>query len=94
MFKLYQSVPLDRLKIDGSFVAKLGQDRANDGIVQAIITLGQSLNLALVGECVETASQCKMLTDLHCDYLQGYLLSRPLPPQEVAELMKHTESNS
>lgn len=87
-------LPLDRLKIDGSFVAKLGQDRANDGIVQAIITLGQSLNLALVGECVETASQCKMLTDLHCDYLQGYLLSRPLPPQEVAELMKHTESNS
>ena len=87
-------LPLDRLKIDGSFVAKLGQDRANDGIVQAIITLGQSLNLALVGECVETASQCKMLTDLHCDYLQGYLLSRPLPPQEVAELMERTKSKS
>ena len=87
-------LPLDRLKIDGSFVAKLGQDRANDGIVQAIITLGQSLNLALVGECVETASQCKMLTELHCDYLQGYLLSRPLPPQEVAELMERTKSNS
>lgn len=87
-------LPLDRLKIDGSFVAKLGQDSANDGIVQAIITLGQSLNLALVGECVETASQCKMLTDLHCDYLQGYLLSRPLPPQEVAELMERTKSNS
>lgn len=87
-------LPLDRLKIDGSFVAKLGQDSANDGIVQAIITLGQSLNLALVGECVETASQCKMLTELHCDYLQGYLLSRPLPPQEVAELMERTKSNS
>ena len=83
-------LPLDRLKIDGSFVAKLGEDSANDGIVQAIVTLGKSLNLALVGECVETANQQQMLAKLGCDYLQGYLLSRPLSADAAASALQST----
>ena len=83
-------LPLDRLKIDGSFVAKLGEDSANDGIVQAIVTLGKSLNLALVGECVETANQQQMLAKLGCDYLQGYLLSRPLSADAAASALQNT----
>ena len=78
------------VKMDGSLGAKCGEDSAKYGMVQAIVTLGKSLNLALVGECVETANQQQMLAKLGCDYLQGYLLSRPLSADAAASALQST----
>jgi diguanylate cyclase (GGDEF)-like protein len=73
-----QDLPIGTLKIDGSFVNGLGLSQANDGIVQSIITLGKSLNMVLVGECVETKEQLNILKNMQCDIIQGYFFSKPL----------------
>ena len=73
-----QDLPIGTLKIDGSFINGLGLSQANDGIVQSIITLGKSLDLVLVGECVETKEQLNILNNMQCDFIQGYFFSKPL----------------
>ncbi|MBO1255372.1 EAL domain-containing protein [Alteromonas sp. 5E99-2] len=79
------TLPIDTLKIDGSFIQQLGRGSTNDGIVAAIITLGRSLNLTTIGECVETKHQLRILQDLGCDIIQGYYFSKPLTADEVRE---------
>nr|WP_256260979.1 GGDEF domain-containing phosphodiesterase [Shewanella sp. NIFS-20-20] len=73
-----QALPLSRLKIDGSFVSKLGETEASSAIVKAIIEMAHSLDLEVVGECVETQAQFEHLDALGCDSFQGYLFSKPL----------------
>ncbi|MFT2092424.1 EAL domain-containing protein [Paraglaciecola sp. 2405UD69-4] len=82
------NLPIDKLKIDGGFIRKLGKEKANDGIVQAIMTLAKSLNLITVAECVETQQELETLKALDCDIIQGYLFSKPLPPDEVSTHFK------
>jgi diguanylate cyclase (GGDEF)-like protein len=79
-----QDLPIGVLKIDGSFVRALGVSRAAAGIVQSIITLGKSLDMVVVAECVETVQQLGMLKSMDCDLIQGYLYSRPLSALEAA----------
>lgn len=74
----------DKLKIDRSFVADLPGDQDDCTIARAIINLARNLNLQVIAEGVEEAEQWKFLLDEGCDEVQGYLVSRPLPPHELA----------
>ena len=77
-----KSFPIYKLKIDQSFVRDIGTDRDNKQIVVSIIMLGHSMNLNVIAEGVETKEQLDYLRDYHCDEIQGYYYSRPVPPDE------------
>ncbi|MFN2455530.1 MAG: EAL domain-containing protein [Pyrinomonadaceae bacterium] len=74
-----KNFPIDRLKIDQSFVRDAPADLKDEAIVMAIITLGHSLQLKVIAEGVETLEQFALLQRLNCDEIQGFLLSKPLP---------------
>ena len=74
-------LPVHRLKIDQSFVHRLGQDGQDDAIVRAIVDLGHSLDLKITAEGVETGEQLERLQELGCDEAQGDLISPPLPAE-------------
>jgi len=80
--KHLRRVPVDRIKIDRSFVAGIGGGGADDGtlaIVRAIVGLGRGLGKIVVAEGVETEEQAQQLRRLGCDLAQGYLFGRPAP---------------
>jgi diguanylate cyclase (GGDEF)-like protein/PAS domain S-box-containing protein len=79
--------PFEKIKIDRSFVANLGQSEESEKIVRAIIALGHSLHMTVTAEGVETHSQFGTLGDLKCDQIQGYLLGRPMPKAAVDRLL-------
>jgi diguanylate cyclase (GGDEF)-like protein len=75
--------PIDKLKIDRSFISELTTNAADASIVQAIISLAHSLRLKVVAEGVETAAQLQRLRELGCDQYQGFYRSAALPASEV-----------
>jgi EAL domain-containing protein (putative c-di-GMP-specific phosphodiesterase class I) len=79
--------PIDTLKIDRSFVKDLGTDPKEESIVSAIIVLAHSLGMDVVAEGVEKAEELKILRKHHCDKMQGYLFSRPVPAAEFESLL-------
>jgi len=80
-----QRFRIDTLKIDRAFVKSLETSAGDVGISTAVIALARSLKIGnVVAEGVETAAQAQILRELECDEIQGYLLSRPLPPHELA----------
>jgi diguanylate cyclase len=79
-------LPLDRLKIDRSFVANLETNPMCGSVVKLAIELGRSLSLEVTAEGVETASQLETLRSFGCREAQGYLLSRPRPANEIPTL--------
>ncbi|RUX94726.1 MULTISPECIES: EAL domain-containing protein [unclassified Mesorhizobium] len=82
-----QSLDVDRIKIDRSFVQGFGHSNGDEAIVQAIVDLARATGLSTTAEGVETQSQCDVLRKLGCEQLQGFLLSRPVPKQEVEDLI-------
>jgi diguanylate cyclase (GGDEF)-like protein len=80
-------LPVDRLKIDRSFVADIGTSDDNETITAAIIALAHELQLQVIAEGVETSSQFAFLRERDCDELQGYYFSPPLPGDEIAALL-------
>ncbi len=80
-------LPLDSLKIDRSFVMNLETSPDDRVIIDAIISLGRNLKLNLVAEGVETEGQLAFLREHGCDDIQGYLLSKPRPAEEIPELL-------
>jgi diguanylate cyclase (GGDEF)-like protein len=80
--------PIDKLKIDQSFIRDLGRDSGDEKIVRAIISLGQALNLTVIAEGVETQEQLSFLSSHQCDEMQGYWYSKPLPAADMAKLLK------
>ncbi len=78
-----QKLPIDSLKIDQSFIRRMDGGKQDEAIVKAILALGAGLNLEVVAEGVETPYQLERLTEMNCDYAQGYLIARPLVTEEV-----------
>jgi diguanylate cyclase (GGDEF)-like protein/PAS domain S-box-containing protein len=83
-----QKLPLDRLKVDMSFVRRMTESSEDREIVRAIITLARSLRLKTVAEGIETEEQRKLLRDMHCDFGQGFLCSRPMLLADVPQAIR------
>ena len=81
-------LPIHDLKIDRSFVVGMTHNEDSLTIVRSIISLAHSLRLIVVAEGVETEEQAALLLQLDCDQMQGYLISRPVPPEHVQELLR------
>jgi diguanylate cyclase (GGDEF)-like protein/PAS domain S-box-containing protein len=79
--------PFDTLKIDRSFIARIGSGGENAEIVRTIVSLANGLGLDVVAEGVETASQLAVLRELGCQFGQGYLLSRALSGEDASALL-------
>ena len=79
--------PVTTLKIDRSFVARMTEPGEHVEIVRTIITLAHALQLEVVAEGVETPEQAAALKAFGCEYAQGYLYARPLPPADIELLL-------
>ncbi|DAB30859.1 MAG TPA: diguanylate cyclase [Sulfurimonas sp. UBA12504] len=82
-----KKMPLNKLKIDRSFVKDLPDDEEDAAITKAIIALGKSLNLKLIAEGVETQGQRDFLAQHGCDTIQGYFYAIPMPAEEILLLL-------
>ena len=83
-------LPLDTLKIDKSFVMDMENNKDDAAICAAIIAMAHNLDLKVIAEGVETQEQLKFLEGQGCDQIQGFLFSKPLPPEELEErFLKH-----
>jgi len=80
-----QRLDIDVVKIDQSFVRKLGQDQQSNALCEAIISIGRALNITVVAEGVETQEQLNILRQMGCEEVQGYLLSQPVLPEQIAQ---------
>lgn len=80
-------LPINTLKIDRSFVSDIPADHDDAAIAMAIISMAHNLGIRVVAEGVETAEQRAFLVEHHCDAMQGYYFSRPLPADEAARLL-------
>jgi diguanylate cyclase (GGDEF)-like protein/PAS domain S-box-containing protein len=80
---------IDYLKIDKSFVDHMATDASDLALCEAIIVMAHKLGLKVIAEGVETEAQRRLLADSGCDYAQGYLFSKPVPPEEFEKLLEH-----
>jgi EAL domain-containing protein (putative c-di-GMP-specific phosphodiesterase class I) len=85
-----QRFPLDKLKIDKSFVDAIGTTENGSVILQAIAGLGRALGLSVTAEGVETENQRVLLRLAGCDEMQGYLFSKPMPARDFDRLLKRS----
>ncbi len=82
-----KQLPVDRLKIDRSFVKDTPDDIDDCAIVRTIISMSHNLGLSVIAEGVETQRQLDFLRAQHCDEIQGYILSVPLPAAQVTNML-------
>ncbi|MFL5380884.1 MAG: putative bifunctional diguanylate cyclase/phosphodiesterase [Longimicrobiaceae bacterium] len=80
-------LPIRTLKVDRAFVSGMEAGNAPSQLVRAIALMARGMELTVIAEGVETPAQLAEVRELGCDYAQGYLLSRPLPPQALRELL-------
>lgn len=80
-------LPFDTLKIDRSFVYSVGENGENSEILQTIISLAKNLKMKVIAEGIETENQLRLLRNLGCDYGQGFLMSKPLPKDDMETLL-------
>jgi len=86
--------PIDVLKIDQSFVREIPDDKEDIAIINTIISMGHNLNLSVIAEGVETQEQSQCLSDMGCEWAQGFYFSRPLAADQCLEYLKsHTLAN-
>ncbi|MDQ3802732.1 MAG: EAL domain-containing protein [Acidobacteriota bacterium] len=83
--------PVDTLKIDRSFVGRMGEGGENTEIVRTIVTLASNLGMAVIAEGVETREQHEQLNALKCEYGQGYLYSRPVDADAALALIRESQ---
>lgn len=83
-----QHFPVDGVKVPGAFVKDLPDDRRCRAIASSIIALAHELELKVVAEEIETEEQLAFLRDCGCDYIQGYLFSKPMPAAAFEELLR------
>lgn len=82
-----QQLEVNKLKIDIAFVRDMTTNSHNASIIKAVIALGHSLGLEIIAEGVETPGQARQLRALRCDVMQGYLISKPIPGDDMTRLM-------
>ena len=80
---------IEFLKIDQSFISSLSAAPADRALCEAIIVMAHKLSLQVIAEGVETAEQRNLLREAACDFLQGYLVSRPITPEQLEAVLKH-----
>jgi diguanylate cyclase (GGDEF)-like protein len=83
-----QQFPVDTLKIDRSFIAGMGESPEGDALIHTLMQLGRALHLETLAEGIEEVAQLSQLQSEQCSLGQGYLLARPLPPNEIKELFE------
>jgi diguanylate cyclase (GGDEF)-like protein/PAS domain S-box-containing protein len=81
-------LPINELKIDRSFVIEMAGSEYSRNIVTMVIQLAHTLHLKVVAEGVDAEEQVRILTELGCDQMQGYLISKPLPPADIEQLLR------
>jgi EAL domain-containing protein (putative c-di-GMP-specific phosphodiesterase class I) len=86
-----KKLPISKLKVDKSFIDEMLTNKDDDAIVEAVLSLAKILNVSTIAEGVETQQQLNSLKQKGCDAIQGYLFSRPLPPDEFANLVRHEQ---
>ena len=79
--------PTDMLKIDKSFIDNMNLNESSKQYVAMIISIGHTLDLKVISEGVESADQVKVLKDIGCDYIQGYVWGRPMLPEDAFKLV-------
>lgn len=89
-----RSYPFDVIKIDRSFVSDISTDSSDRALISAAVAMAHGLDLQVVAEGVETDEQFKYLSELGCDFAQGYLFSKPLAPQEILQLLRRSGEKS
>lgn len=87
-----KQLPIDKLKIDKSFVQDIPTDKNDMAIAEAVIAMGRALDLRVIAEGVENSDQANFLGRKGCQEAQGYLFSRPKPPREIEEWMRQVRS--
>jgi EAL domain-containing protein (putative c-di-GMP-specific phosphodiesterase class I) len=87
-----QRFPVDILKIDRAFVSRMDSDLETHEIVRIVVMLAHNLGLKVIAEGVETQEQMELLKHIGCEMAQGYLFSKPVPP-EVAEKLLYDQSS-
>lgn len=80
-------LPIDTLKIDRSFVMEIGKNGENIEIIQAIMTLANSLGMNAIAEGIETSAQLELIKPLNCQFCQGFLFFKPLEAESVQKLL-------
>ena len=86
-FAYLKKLPLDKLKIDKSFIDDISSDASSRAIVQAIIAVAESLGLTAIAEGVESEDQSRLLKEYGCDLIQGYLHSPAVPAENIVRLL-------
>ena len=81
--------PVDTLKVDRSFIRNIPKDSEDKAITKAIIAMGKTLSLTVVAEGVETQEQKDFLRKHDCDEMQGFYFSKPIVPEQFAELLRN-----
>jgi diguanylate cyclase (GGDEF)-like protein/PAS domain S-box-containing protein len=86
--------PIDTIKVDRSFVKDITIDPSDAAITRAVIALGHNHGLQVVAEGVETREQLDFLVENHCDQIQGYFFSKPVPAYELMRFLHHNRQHS
>ncbi len=79
--------PFDILKVDRSFVRDIGLNATANALIQSLVSLGDAMNLSVIAEGIENEDQLKLLRLVQCEYVQGFLISRPVPAEEISSLL-------
>jgi EAL domain-containing protein (putative c-di-GMP-specific phosphodiesterase class I) len=84
---MLHELPINEIKIDQSFVARLGADDSGEEVVRAILGLGRTLDKTMIAEGIETEVQLQRLIEMNCEKGQGFLLGSPAPADEAGRMI-------
>ncbi|MCK5829069.1 MAG: EAL domain-containing protein [Methylococcales bacterium] len=84
-----RKLPIDKLKIDKSFIASVVNNQDDASIVQAVIAMGRNMNIQIIAEGVETEEQLHFLLEQKCEYAQGFFFSKPIPAEKIEEWIRN-----
>jgi len=88
-----KQLPISNIKLDKAFIHDITSNITSLGIVESIINLGKSLGLTITAEGVENISQLHLMKKLNCDYIQGYLFSKPVAEKDMTHLLQVSNTN-